>query len=903
MEEYVLGTGYDPGADGNIPMPVQEIASVGEACHDFTIARSKLSVVNLRKDLIRNIGMEHYQKTEHDISKLLHREFNGGIVTRKANLDLSDTSKVYTTLQQLEKDLFFGSDGVNPLVFTIAASELEKFKPVLEKLKTRFSLYDFNPYLTHDAYARPVPLGNPMAATIKYSAATTCDSGTAGSSGDVLKSAMAAGDFIMDNPLVTGKSYWGTWTIYTKSTPSGKYGGAKVQIRSHEVPMFEIELPTELTRSPSVNELSLMLDGVISGRTNDQIIISINKHLSSPSIRTFYTIFIGHIRTLYSIHPFIALKFIFIWKELGDMSQHLVAVTQKHLAGGTVDGLSSIAFLKRGVAISYMIACIKGLDHVRFRVAGTSHMLAGSPADMARRQADAAAAEAARLAAIAKRQEDKAAMKEAIRVAAAAERAEIENERTRAKAASNERRAARTGVRGAARKNKMVGGSRWKKTARKLRKYKNSNKTYKQKGGANISADDLIDWLIDALFDYSLAAAAGGGGGGLPATCSLFNVKDAPSPITSDYIDLTLVVLRPDGFPIFMDNEVLGLPLASILYILPQNLPADIRPADTATIIEDFLKSFNFTDEEITYISQRVAASSLAASPSSSLAQAPAPKVSNVIRKGTDSDKDKLQLLVDNYGAVIPEFEPTTPEIIPEEYSPVPEDFVFGSQPDLEPSTQTFEEEHHTQDQPTHNTTEISTFIESLSPDHLKQLKDYIIQAEAQAKVVGSGAGAMPFGTPERVQPRVNITTRRLTMLGEYMSRLLDKKGGGASAAAGGGASAAAGGGGGGGGEPVAPKFNPQEIQLLGEYIQQEEQKRILSGRKSPRESNFVPVEGRKSPKPHNLALAGGRGSPVPLGRGSPVPLGRGSPVPLGRRSPVLPRFPRRSRKNSTFRK
>jgi hypothetical protein len=61
--------------------------------------------------------MEQYQKTEHEISKLLHYQFNGGIVTKKANLDLSDTSKVYSTLKQLQEDLFITKK--NRIFYTI----------------------------------------------------------------------------------------------------------------------------------------------------------------------------------------------------------------------------------------------------------------------------------------------------------------------------------------------------------------------------------------------------------------------------------------------------------------------------------------------------------------------------------------------------------------------------------------------------------------------------------------------------------------------------------------------------------------------------------------------------------------------------------------------------------------
>jgi hypothetical protein len=644
--------GYEPLQDGNIPPEVQTIESVGEACHDFTIARSKLSVVNLRKQLIHEIQMEQYQKTEHDISKLLHTAFNGTGGNIKANLDLSDTSKVYTNPALLESELFFGDDGVNPLVFTVAAANLGTFQPLLEKLSDRLEqTYLVDKKVTHDAYSRPGLLGNPFNASIIYSAATTCDSGVAGSSADVLQTAMRENRFILDSPLVSGTSFWGNWTIQTNTTPAGKYGGANVTITINDIIIpITIGLPAALTRSPSVNELSIMLDGVISKRTPDQILISINKNLSAPAIRTFYTSFIGHMERLYRANKFNALKFVFIWKELGDMSQHLVAVTKKHLAGGSVDGLSTIAFLKRGVPCSYIIASIKGLDHVRFRVAGNSH-IQGDPVKAAKRKRDAEAAAEKRNVALAKRKEEKAAMKEAIRVAARAEQEAIDRARALAKAAAAARRAGRTGV--------LTGGSRWKKTERKLRKRR--NKTYKQKGGAR----DLIEKIIDALFDYLTEALAGGGGGpDLPAECSLFNAKDVPlEEGISEYIDLTIVVQDDGNNNIFMDNALLGLPLASIIYLLGEKLKGEpLTTKNVNTIVDDFLKSFNFTDSEIEYIMAKISTPRDAtAAPSGSLT------IGNILREATDSDKAVLQVLVHNYGAIIPGFVINEPEVLPEE--------------------------------------------------------------------------------------------------------------------------------------------------------------------------------------------------------------------------------------------
>jgi hypothetical protein len=207
---------------------------------------------------------------------------------------------------------------------------------------------------------------------------------------------------------------------------------------------------------------------------------------------------------------------------------------------------------------------------------------------------------------------------------------------------------------------------------------------------------------------------------------------------------------------------------------------------------------------------------------------------------------------------------------------------------------------------PNHNTL-ISEFIDSLDYKKFIELKEYI---KSVSPDVGSG-GAMPFGTPPRpLMQRVDITVPKLNELGQYIQSLLQKKGtrgrGG-----GGGASAAA------GGEPVAPKFNPQEIELLRKYIQEKQEKEqqlfaaTLSGRKSPSGARNNLAGGDNSPSFLKALALGGRGSPVPIGRaspapiggGSPVPLGRASPLPIGRASPKPRHFPRRSRKNSTFRK
>lgn len=111
--------GYSP-INGNIPDHLTRIETIGEACHDFQIKRSRPKVVNLRKELIQKLRVEKYTKTEHQISELLHAEFNGsGLV--KVDLRLSEPAKVYTSPEALSIDLFEGTADVKPLVFTISS--------------------------------------------------------------------------------------------------------------------------------------------------------------------------------------------------------------------------------------------------------------------------------------------------------------------------------------------------------------------------------------------------------------------------------------------------------------------------------------------------------------------------------------------------------------------------------------------------------------------------------------------------------------------------------------------------------------------------------------------------------------------------------------------------------------
>jgi hypothetical protein len=159
--------------------------------------------------------------------------------------------------------------------------------------------------------------------------------------------------------------------------------------------------------------------------------------------------------------------------------------------------------------------------------------------------------------------------------------------------------------------------------------------------------------------------------------------------------------------------------------------------------------------------------------------------------------------------------------------------------------------------EPASNTLAVS--IASLSSDKLQKLNDIIqktVLPQAAEAAEAADVGGKPFGIPplKRVAP-VNIKElmAKLDMLLENLKKDT----------------------GGGGGEPLSVKFNPQENDLLITYIKEEEQKRLNAAR----------VSGGKSPLAANVASVS---APA-------LAVGRGSPVPR--------RFPRRSRKNSTFRK
>ena len=128
-----------------------------------------------------------------------------------------------------------------------------------------------------------------------------------------------------------------------------------------------------------------------------------NPDLVNGDIRFFYEQIIKKCFNLKSktdgvFKNYYSLVFIFFLKELGDMLQHKVAIADKHIALGSVDGLSTIGFLKRGGPISYIPKINKkGLAYILFRVAGTSHLTGGMTAEqvLALQEAQEAAKDAA----------------------------------------------------------------------------------------------------------------------------------------------------------------------------------------------------------------------------------------------------------------------------------------------------------------------------------------------------------------------------------------------------------------------------------------------------------------------------------------------------------------------------
>jgi hypothetical protein len=66
------------------------------------------------------------------------------------------------------------------------------------------------------------------------------------------------------------------------------------------------------------------------------------------------------------------------------------------------------------------------------------------------------------------------------------------------------------------------------------------------------------------------------------------------------------MVQADNGEYIFVDNPLLGLPLASILYLLQEKLDYEIKPDAADFVIEDFLTAFNFTEPEIVVLKREI---------------------------------------------------------------------------------------------------------------------------------------------------------------------------------------------------------------------------------------------------------------------------------------------------------
>jgi hypothetical protein len=163
--------------------------------------------------------------------------------------------------------------------------------------------------------------------------------------------------------------------------------------------------------------------------------------------------------------------------------------------------------------------------------------------------------------------------------------------------------------------------------------------------------------LINILFEYSFSVAKGTAG--LPQECSLFRlpfVSINPSD-TTDYADFTIRVQAENGEYIFVDNPLLGLPLASILYLLQEKLEHTLPLADADFVIEDFLIACNFTEPEIMFLKPEIIRLSNNPGSASSLAASPAPTpVSPFTRPIANIDIEQFYTMVEEYGAVIPGF-------------------------------------------------------------------------------------------------------------------------------------------------------------------------------------------------------------------------------------------------------
>lgn len=724
---------------GEIPADVQKIESIGEAYHDFIIDTSRSSV------LLRMKMKEFFQRiegitrgiSEEDTSILIHDRFNGGESVRRADLrlDVCKRDKPYEDPRVLADALFFSPDRagrdileddkvsfqVKPLVFMIPTYLLERgeFDPLLSKLADILQRkYQLVPIVssglaklgvTHDAYTAHGKIENIFGGHVMLSPATLYDPASTGI--DDITSAMREGRFHM-NLDISGTSYWGTWRMQQNAL--GNSSSITLNIDGHPI---TLDIPVKLYRGPSPANLSMIYDTLMNYLTDGRInILDSNKNLLLGEIfsknpgkgaydRGFYTTIINEYIRLYNINPDLVLKFIFFLKELGDMMQHYVAVRNKHLALGSCDGLSTIAFLKRGGPVSYMVKLVKGLPNLLFRVAGTLHKGEGMTEEEIAEQARQVAAAAARAAAAKEAlKREKAILRREARAAEAEDDKVTYSKFETAKryaAAESLRRAARAARASAKRiqstfilrfrlnrdtgkwavvlpggagflsplgtapsisapgiTSPTISGTKRNRDS-VLRKRKQTggkwNKTFKQKGGTYQEIDGTVILLINALF------------------MNLYYVLDNddvdtilftnPHPYTNEFVyDYSLIGKFSDKGQVFFDNTILGLPLSSVLYMLSDV----IDEADNKDeIIKQFLEVYNFTDADVNRILHYMQRENLSDTDITRILEIvnadsyadlePMPEIS---RRLTLSDKDQLRNLVDK-GYDIPGIIPT----------------------------------------------------------------------------------------------------------------------------------------------------------------------------------------------------------------------------------------------------
>lgn len=611
--------GYDPEiindyTIGEISENAKKIESIGDTCHDFIKQRSKPSVVLARIEYLSRNNLAAFNKSEEDVSMDLHAEFNGNSDPLKADLRLLEKYKVYETAEGLTADLFIGED-VKPLIFMLSQDKLAKpeFQGIFNKLKEIMtSKYDLQPCgsngklgVTHDAYKHPIR-GNPFEANIMFSAATLCDPGIAGSSDDDIKAAMRDNRFILDGNL-SGSSFWGSWKLETLIDRT--YNGANITLNIDGQEII-INVRKEIRSGLSVLDLSIIYDKIINGLGDAQIdgLVSelVSKHKGNIGAMTnLFTQVVTNALSLHRINHDLSLKFIFLLKEYGDMVQHKMAIYKKHLAGGSVDRLSTIAFLKRGTPISYMPKVDKrGLPYILFRVSGTLHK-EGDEADGWQARLDALKAQ--QLTKLQSEEQEKAARKarkdERSRAIAAEKIADEEEARQRTLAALS------------GRASRAQRGRGYPKSTRKNRKQAR-RRTFKQQGGAldisikRVIINYYVKLLINAIFSnlYTVLLDP-------RLETSLFNniaLDDA-----ENFIDLSLIgkfTPHLEGTEVFLDNPLLGLPLTGIMYVLYDNLDElsekeydyDSLFRDLNIITHDFLIAYNYKAREIEFIEKYI---------------------------------------------------------------------------------------------------------------------------------------------------------------------------------------------------------------------------------------------------------------------------------------------------------